>query len=112
MVLENKIEALARSMIHRGTVQLSVAWRRPATENLPQVDTVVLQSYIDQLQQVRKNSGDETINIDLAGLHATSGRDHCPAIFRRPTATNYGTLSAALIVEAIENLNQMRRSRR
>lgn len=109
VALENKIESLARSMIHRGTVQLSVAWRRPATENLPQVDTVVLQSYIDQLQQLRKNSGDETINIDLAGLMQLPGVVIAPQ-FSSSDSDELWDFVRGVVVEAIENLNHMRRS--
>ena len=55
--LESRIEAVARSLIHRGTVHLSVAWRRPPGENLPTIDEEVLEAYIRQLQQVRQVVG-------------------------------------------------------
>jgi len=108
MVLENKIETLARSMIHRGTVQLSVSWRRPDSENLPQIDLQVLQSYVDQLRQLRR-SDEITLRIDLATLvqlpgvvastkNSAAGSDQLWE-FIRPA-----------VVEAIENLNQMRQT--
>jgi uncharacterized protein (TIGR00255 family) len=107
MMLENKVEALARSMIHRGTVQLSVSWRRPANENLPQVDGDALQGYVNQLQQVRKATGDDSINIDLASLMQLPG----VIVAAQNSAADNDQLwdfVQAVVVEAIDNLNQMR----
>jgi uncharacterized protein (TIGR00255 family) len=107
MMLENKVEALARSMIHRGTVQLSVSWRRPANENLPQVDVDALQSYVNQLQQVRSATGDDSINIDLASLMQLPG----VIVAAQNSAADNDQLwdfVQAVVVEAIDNLNQMR----
>jgi uncharacterized protein (TIGR00255 family) len=109
MVFENKIEALARSMIHRGTVQLSVSWRRPASENLPQIDTAVLQSYVDQLQQVRVATGNETTKMDLSALMQLPG----VIVSTQNSTTDSDQVwdfVRAVVVEAIENLNQMRAS--
>ena len=107
MMLENKVEALARSMIHRGTVQLSVSWRRPANENLPQIDGDVLKSYINQLQQVCPAPDHNAITIDLASLMQLPG----VIVSSQNLATDSDELwdfVRAVIVEAIENLNQMR----
>jgi uncharacterized protein (TIGR00255 family) len=107
MMLEKKVEALARSMIHRGTVQLSVSWRRPANENLPQVDGDALQGYVNQLQQVRKATGDDSINIDLASLMQLPG----VIVAAQNSAADNDQLwdfVQAVVVEAIDNLNQMR----
>ncbi len=107
MTLENKIETLARSMIHRGTVQLTVSWRRPASENLPQIDAEVLQAYFDQLQRIRQASGDHTIGIDLATLMQLPG----VIVATQNSAADSDQLwqfVRAAVVEAIENLNQMR----
>lgn len=109
MVLENKIEALTRTMIHRGTVQLSVSWRRPVGEQLPQIDTAALQSYVNQLQQVRDALVGEATRIDLATLL------QLPGVIAN---TNNSTADSdqlwdfvrAAVVEAIDNLNQMRQS--
>ena len=43
--LDSRIESLARSLIHRGTVHLSVFWRRPSNADCPNVDTEVLKAY-------------------------------------------------------------------
>jgi uncharacterized protein YicC (UPF0701 family) len=56
--LESKIDALVRSLIHRGTVSISVSWRRPAGKDLPAIDQEALQAYAEQLQQVRHRMGD------------------------------------------------------
>jgi len=108
MLLENKIETLARSMIHRGTVQLSVSWRRPDSENLPQIDLQILQSYVDQLQQVQR-SADATLGIDLATLTQLPG---VVAATKNPTADSdqLWEFVRSAVVEAIENLNQMRQT--
>jgi uncharacterized protein (TIGR00255 family) len=70
--LESKIEALTRSLIHRGTVHLTVTWRRVAAESLPSVDVKALQAYLDQLAEVQAgNSLNST--IDLATLMTLPG---------------------------------------
>jgi len=70
--LESKIEALTRSLIHRGTVHLTVTWRRVAVESLPSVDVKALQAYLDQLAEVQAgNSLNST--IDLATLMTLPG---------------------------------------
>jgi uncharacterized protein (TIGR00255 family) len=104
--LENKIETLARSLIHRGTVQLAVSWRRPPGENLPKIDIETLQSYVDQLQQVRQASRD-TASIDLSTLLTLPG----VIISSKENARDDETLwefVRATIVKAIDNLNEMR----
>ena len=71
--LESRIESLARNLIHRGSVHLTVNWRRPPNESLPNIDTSVLAAYFEQLDTTRKNIGSEA-NIDLTALmkHVTS----------------------------------------
>jgi len=109
MMLENKIEALARSMIHRGTVQLSVSLQRPASECLPEVDVDALQTYVGQLQLVRKASGDDSINIDLAALMELPGVLVAP-VNSSADGDKLWDFVKAVVVEAIENLNQMRQT--
>ena len=71
--LESKIEGLARTRIHRGTVHLAVSWRRPAGQNLPQIDTDVLHAYVDQLAQLREMADQTPTSIDLATLMTLPG---------------------------------------
>jgi uncharacterized protein YicC (UPF0701 family) len=70
--LESKMEAVTRSLIHRGTVHLTVSWRRVASESLPNVDVKVLQAYLDQLAEVQ---ADAALNatVDLAALMTLPG---------------------------------------
>ena len=107
MTLENKLETLARSMIHRGTVQLSVSWKRPPGENATQIDATLLQGYLTQLQKVRDERGDASLNIDLATLIQAPG-----VVVSSPDSVadqdQLWEFVQAATVEAIENLNQMR----
>ncbi|MDA7878159.1 YicC family protein [bacterium] len=70
--LESKMEALTRSLIHRGTVHLTVSWRRVAVDSLPLVDVKALQAYLDQLAEVQ---ADKALNptVDLATLMTLPG---------------------------------------
>lgn len=107
--LENKIESLARSMIHRGTVHLTIVYRGPASEQMPELDQEVLQAYVDQLQRVSDQTTGEGIQIDLASLlplpgvivNSTGPTDDLDQIWEFVRET---------IVMAIENLNLMRDS--
>ena len=105
--LETKIEALARSLIHRGTVHLSVSWRRPAGENLPSIDGDVLRAYVDQLQQLHAEAGPSPTSIDLSTLMLLPGVID-PAREDRKDDDRLWDLVRDTIVKAIENLNQMR----
>ena len=105
--LESKIEALARSLIHRGTVHLSVSWRRPLGEEIPAIDAEVLKAYVEQLQQVRAAAGEGAASIDLASLVTLPG----VIVTSRDDRRNDDQLWALIqstIVKAIENLNEMR----
>ena len=104
--LETKIEAVARSLIHRGTVHLAVSWRRPPEENIPSIDTDVLRAYIQQLQWAA-GEHDTATSIDLStlvtlpGVLVTSRED-------RRQDEGLWELVEGTIVDAIENLNEMR----
>jgi uncharacterized protein (TIGR00255 family) len=105
--LETKIEALARSLIHRGTVHLSVSWRKPAGENIPCIDSDVLQAYVHQLQQVRVAADDVQSSIDLSALVSLPGVIVSSREDRRNDDQLWDFVQGT-IVKAIENLNQMR----
>ena len=104
--LENKIEAVARSLIHRGTVHLSVSWRRPPGQNLPSIDHEVLGAYVSQLQQVREAAGADA-TIDLSSLMTLPGVIVSSREDRRDDDQLWDFVRTT-IVNAIENLNQMR----
>lgn len=104
--LESKIESLARSLIHRGTVHLAVSWRRPPAENLPKIDAATLQAYVSQLQSVREATGNVT-SIDLSALMLLPG----VIISSKENARDDETLwdfVQGVVVKAITNLNEMR----
>ncbi|MFK8112726.1 MAG: YicC/YloC family endoribonuclease [Rubripirellula sp.] len=104
--LENKIETLARSLIHRGTVHLSVSWRRPPGENRPKIEVETLQAYVDQLQQVTLPNG-EAPTIDLASMITLPGI----IVSSKENAADDEQLwdfVRTAIVQAIDNLNEMR----
>jgi uncharacterized protein (TIGR00255 family) len=104
--LESKIESLARSLISRGSVHLNVNWRRPANLSLPNIDTAVLQAYLDQLETVRKTSGADA-TIDLSALITLPGVISSAKENRRDDEQLWQFVSDS-VTAAIENLNQMR----
>ena len=104
--LESKIEALARSLIHRGSIHLSVSYRPAADQLLPKIDAVVLQAYYDELERVRHVVGGGT-EIDLALLMTLPGVISSARQDRRDDEVLWEFVSAA-IVDAFENLNEMR----
>jgi uncharacterized protein (TIGR00255 family) len=104
--LESKVETLARSLIHRGTVHLNVAWR-PPRENLPSIDTDALQAYVEQLHQVRAAAADLPTSIDLSTLMMLPGVIATTREDRRNDQGLWDFVQGA-IVKAIENLNLMR----
>lgn len=104
--LESKMEAVTRSLIHRGTVHLTVSWRRVASESLPNVDVKVLQAYLDQLAEVQ---ADAALNatVDLAALMTLPGVIGSVREDRRDDAGLW-SLVEQVIRSAIENLDEMR----
>jgi len=104
--LESKIEALARSLIHRGTVHLTVSWRGLPGESLPRVDGKVMQAYLEQLQQVGNQENLNT-TVDLATLMTLPGVIGSTREDRRDDASLWGFVQVA-IRAAIANLDEMR----
>ncbi|MGI9474233.1 MAG: YicC/YloC family endoribonuclease [Rubripirellula sp.] len=105
--LEPKIEALTRSLIHRGTVHMSVSWRRPPGENLPRIDGNALQAYLDQLQQLDHSTGGITASIDLATLMTLPGVIGAAREDRRDDDTLWEFIESS-VRAAIGNLDEMR----
>lgn len=105
--LDNKIEALVRSMIHRGSVSLSVSWRRANSDHLPGVDREVLEHYARQLTAIRSAVGGEGVTVDLANLMSLPGVIVSVREERRSDEPLWQVVRST-IVAAIENLDQMR----
>ena len=104
--LESKIEALTRSLIHRGTVHLTVSWRCVASGNLPSVDFQALQAYVDQLAEVQIN-GELSPTLDLATLMTLPGVIGSVREERRDDEQLW-VLVESVIRSAISNLDEMR----
>ncbi len=104
--LESKIEALTRSLIHRGTVHLTVGWRRVASESLPSVDVQALQAYVDQLAEVQLN-GELSPTLDLATLMTLPGVLGSVREDRRDDEKLW-VFVEGVIRSAISNLDEMR----
>lgn len=105
--LENQIETLTRSLIHRGTVHLSVSWRRPSGNQTPNIDTELLTAYCEQLTAVQKSVGADNASIDLASLLSLPGVIVGSREARQDNEELWDFVRQT-IVNAIENLNQMR----
>lgn len=104
--LESKVEALVRSRIHRGTVHVSVTLRRAPGEELPNINSFALQSYLRELRQFRDNEGVEG-EIDLSLLLTLPGVLTSNRESRRDDQELWGFVEAT-IIKAIDNLDQMR----
>ena len=104
---ESRIEALARSLIHRGTVHLSVSWRSAAGEDAPRLDADVLRGYYRQLKEIQAAVGDSQTAIDLATLTTLPGVLLSPRD-RRGDDEGIWNLVVTVIRRAIANLNEMR----
>ncbi|TWU34410.1 YicC family protein [Novipirellula artificiosorum] len=113
---ESRIESLARSLIHRGSVSLSISWKRPPADTVPQIDQEVLQGYLRQLQQSRESiarsdlagPGDgSNVTIDLAQLALLPGVIIQSQSDQRDNKTLWKVIEQT-IMAAIENLNAMR----
>jgi uncharacterized protein (TIGR00255 family) len=105
--LEHKVETLVRSAIHRGTVHITVSLRRPPGENLPNIDTDALQSYLQKLREIRSSNEDVAGEIDLSSLLTLPGVINSNREDRRNDQGLWAFIAGA-ISNAIENLDQMR----
>ncbi|TWT80097.1 Conserved hypothetical protein CHP00255 [Planctomycetes bacterium CA13] len=104
---DSRIETLARSLIHRGSVSLSILWKRPIAQSIPQIDQDVLQGYFRQLQAGRKALGDEQATIDLAQLAMLPGVVIQSQTDGRDNKELWDTIEQT-IRDTFENLNSMR----
>ncbi|MEM9587903.1 MAG: YicC/YloC family endoribonuclease [Planctomycetota bacterium] len=103
--MESRIEALARQRIQRGSVQMTLHWRRPPGEGLPRLDMDAIASYHRQLTQACQAMG-QNPTLDVGGLLALPGVVLPPADFAdRKLLTQ---LVERTVGEAISKLNQMR----
>ena len=104
--LESRIEALARSLIHRGSIHLNVSYRPPDDQVLPKIDGDVLQAYYRELQRAKEAVGGGA-EIDLASLMMLPGVIRTARQDRRDDESLWDFVRQS-VVDAFENLNEMR----
>ena len=104
--LESQIEALARSLIHRGSVHLAINLRRPSNDALPNIDTGVLQAYYEKLELTRNAVGSDA-PIDLTSLITLPGVINSAKQDRRDDKKLWAFVEQ-VVTAAIDNLNEMR----
>ncbi|TWU57696.1 YicC/YloC family endoribonuclease [Rubripirellula reticaptiva] len=105
--IDNKIESLTRSLIHRGSVSLAVSWRKPDGGSGPGIDTDVLSAYAKQLQQVRDDLNDPAMTIELSSLMTLPGVLVAAREDRRQDDELWSFVKSG-ITAAIEDLDRMR----
>ncbi|TWU08233.1 Conserved hypothetical protein CHP00255 [Stieleria varia] len=105
--LESKIEATARTLIHRGSVQLNLQWRRPGDETPQRINETVLAGYFQQCRRVLdKQNGNGS--IDITGLLELPGvLINSPVEDRQNDDVIWDAVHQTLVA-AIVNLNQLR----
>lgn len=109
--LESKIESQIRSLIHRGSVSVTVSFRRPAGQDLPTLNSEALVSYAKTLADVNQSlaaagRSDTAFRIDLGSLITLPGMINQPKESR--VDSSLATLVADTVSQAVQNLNQMR----
>lgn len=105
--VESKVESLVRTRIHRGTVHIAVTLRRPPAEELPNINTLALQSYLQKLRQLRDSNEDVVGEIDLALLLTLPGVLSTTREIRRDDEDLWQFVERT-IIKAIDNLDLMR----
>lgn len=103
---ESKVEGLARSRIHRGSVNLNVSWRKPPGGEVPQIDTEVIRAYIQQLADVVP-ADVAAKTIDLATLITLPGAIATGTDTREEDEGIWAVVQEA-VEQSISNLNEMR----
>ncbi len=104
---DSRIESLARNLIHRGSVNLAINWKRPVSETLPRIDHQALAGYFEQLQAARAAFGSDGVMIDLAQLTMLPGVVVQTQENVRDNADVWQAIEQT-IQEAIKSLNSMR----
>ncbi|EMI19707.1 protein containing YicC-like protein [Rhodopirellula maiorica SM1] len=104
---DSRIESLVRKLIHRGSVNLAVNWKRPSSETLPQIDQAVLGAYFEQLQKAKVSFASDAATIDLAQLAMLPGVVVPRSQERVDTAAVWSAVEQ-VIRDAVESLDQMR----
>ncbi len=104
---DSRVESLVRTLIHRGSVNLAISWKRPPAETLPQIDSEVLGAYFSQLQNAKNTFAGEGATIDLAQLAMLPGVIVQKTQDRRDNAVLWETVQQT-IRDAVQSLDVMR----
>jgi uncharacterized protein (TIGR00255 family) len=105
-VFESEIETLVRTHVRRGTIQLNLMWSGRPSLDLYQIQTAVIESYIQQCSAISSRLGVES-GVKLADLLALPGvvsesmqqRDESPELLEAVTTA---------VESALKSLNEMR----
>ncbi len=104
-MLETKIDQLVRTHLQRGSVNLSVRMKVPDSEAAYHVNTVALNSYLEQVKPLEIDAN-PMLRIDLASLLLLPGVCQPPALDELAERVEEGLL--ALIGQALDELVKMR----
>ncbi len=104
---ESKIEALVRNRVHRGTIHLHVAFRYSDAEEIPAINALAMNSYLDAIRKLRERNEDLAVQVDLASLLNLPGVLSVSKVNRSDDQQNWSFIEQA-IIDSIDNLDSMR----
>lgn len=104
-LLETRIDQLIRKHLQRGSVNLAVRMKVPDSETTYRVNTVALNSYLDQIKPLEVEAN-PLLRLDLASLLQLPGVCEPPALENLADRVESGLLE--LIGQAIDGLVKMR----
>ncbi len=105
---ESEVERLIRSKLCRGSVSYSMHMRQGANNSSFEVNTSVLQSYVDTLEQVKTLRGDSNaLQIDMGGLLQLPGVCQIRQ-YSQEEQEQYLEIIRKLTLDALDGLCEMR----
>ncbi|MEC7407585.1 MAG: YicC/YloC family endoribonuclease [Planctomycetota bacterium] len=107
VAFESKIDALVRGRIHRGTVHLHVVYRHPTTKDIPVINQIAVDAYLEALSETVDRHGDLLGPVDFASLLSLPGVLSVGPSDHEDEQGLWELLQEA-IISAIDNLDEMR----
>ncbi|MGC6441701.1 MAG: YicC/YloC family endoribonuclease [Rubripirellula sp.] len=104
---ENQVEALVRNRVHRGTVHLSVTFKRPTAEEVPSINPAAMDTYLIAIQQLQERHQGIKAQVDLASLFSLPGVLNTVSVDRSGNEQRWDFVQQ-VILEAIDHLDTMR----
>ena len=104
---ESKIESLVRTRVHRGTVHFSMTFRHASAEEIPAINDLAIDAYLDTLRKLRERNSDLLTQVDFASLLSLPGVLNASKVDRTDNVELWSYLET-VIYEAIDNLDAMR----